>query len=250
MIFMTIWNFAANLAAPFFSVYMLTMLNYPMGTVTLLTVLSQGANLLSLRIWGRLADRFSNKSVLAVCAPLFIVCILGWTFTTWPELHTLTLPLVVALNILTGIATAGVTLANGNIALKLAPDGKATSYLAANCISASLAAGIAPILGGLFADLFAHQELSLVLHWHATGNALAIKTLDFHYWDFFFALAFIIGLFSLSRLGKVQETGHAGNEVILKALMTDVFRAVNRHGRHAGKTCNSLEGPADCLPPR
>ena len=48
-----------------------------------------------------------------------------------PEKHVLTFPLLVALHVLMGVAMAGITLATGNIGLKLAPSGEGTSYLAA-----------------------------------------------------------------------------------------------------------------------
>lgn len=54
-----------------------------------------------------------------------------------------------------GISIVGATLASGNIALKLAPKEQATSYLAANSIADSLAAGIARVFwgwGGKFAE--------------------------------------------------------------------------------------------------
>jgi MFS family permease len=121
---------------------MLKRLGMDMSFVIALTVLSQIMNLAFLRIWGRFSDLFSNKSLLAVCAPLFLACILAWTFTTMPEKHMGTIPLLVAIHIFMGISIAGVTLASGNIALKLAPKEQATPYLAANSIVNSLAAGI------------------------------------------------------------------------------------------------------------
>jgi len=156
--FMGSWNFAVNLAAPFFTVYMLKRLEMDLSLIIALTVLSQVMNIAFLQTWGRVADRFSHKSVLAVSGPLFIISILAWTFTTMPEKYVLTLPLLVIIHMVMGISTAGVTLASATIGLKLAPRGEATSYLAANSLVNSLAAGIAPVLGGLFADFFAKEQ--------------------------------------------------------------------------------------------
>jgi len=69
MIFLASWNFAANLAAPFFVVYMLKTIGYSMTTIIVLTTASQLSNLLALGLWGSLIDRFSNKAVLGVAAP-------------------------------------------------------------------------------------------------------------------------------------------------------------------------------------
>ncbi len=214
--FMASWHFAVNLATPFFTVYMLTLLDYPMAVVTMMAIICQVANMLSLRIWGALADRLGNKAVLKVCAPLYLFCILSWTFTTLPETHAMTFPLIVVIHLLLGIATAGVTLANGNIAMKLAPADDPTAYLAANSFAASLAAGTAPILGGLFADVFARQELSLVLQWNKPGADMVLKTLDFHSWDFFFALAFIFGMYAICKLKAVKEGEKVGKRTVIR----------------------------------
>jgi len=76
--FLGAWNFAVNLAAPFFTVFMLKRLSLDMTLIMALLVASQVANVSFLRLWGRLADRFSNKSVLLVSGPLFLLGILTW----------------------------------------------------------------------------------------------------------------------------------------------------------------------------
>ena len=217
-------NVAINLAAPFFTVYMLKRLGMDMSFVIALTVLSQIMNLVFLRIWGRLSDLFSNKSVLAVCGPLFLVCILAWTFTTMPQKHMGTIPLLVAIHVFMGISIAGVTLASGNIALKLAPKEQATPYLAANSIVNSLAAGIGPVLGGKFADFFATRELTLTLNWRSPVRELAFHTLSFQHWDFFFFLAFLIGLYSIHRLAKVREMGEVEEKIVIHELVSEIRR--------------------------
>ena len=123
--FLGSWNFAVNLAAPFFTVHMLKRMELSLALVVGLGTLSQMAAYLMVSQWGAIADRFSNKSVLSVCAPLFILCIFAWTFTMFPDRHVLTIPLLIAIHVATGVASAGVTLASGNITLKLAPRGDA-----------------------------------------------------------------------------------------------------------------------------
>ncbi|MHC4115399.1 MAG: MFS transporter [Planctomycetota bacterium] len=159
--FMCSWNFAVNLAGPFFMVYMLKRLGLSMSFIIGLSIISQVFNFLFLKIWGRFTDRFSNKSVLAISGPLFIFSIFAWTFTTMPEKYFLTIPLLIVIHIVMGLASAGVSLASGNISLKLAPKGQATAYLATNTIANSVAAGVAPILGGKFADFFCRSRTGM-----------------------------------------------------------------------------------------
>ena len=52
IVFLSSWNFAANLAAPFFAVYMLRTLGYSMTIVIVLTTASQLSNLAALGLWG------------------------------------------------------------------------------------------------------------------------------------------------------------------------------------------------------
>jgi MFS family permease len=165
IIFLGSWNFAVNLAAPFFTVYMLQRIGLDISLVVALSVLSQIMNIIFYRSWGRISDRFSNTSVLSVSGPLFMLAIFAWMFVTLPEIYTLTYPLLILIHILMGISLAGVSLASGNISLKLAPQGQATSYLAASTFTNSVAAGIAPILGGFFVDFFAERELIWTLIW-------------------------------------------------------------------------------------
>jgi len=240
--FLGSWTFAVNLAAPFFTVYMLKRLQLDMSFIIALMVLSQLANLAFLRIWGRFSDRFSNKSVLGVSGPLFMLCILAWTFTTMPEKYILTIPLLVAIHIFTGISTAGVSLASGNIRLKLAPKGRATSYLAASSLVNSLAAGIAPILGGNFADFFAKRELSWTLKWTSPARELIIPTLNFQQWDFFFFLAFLIGLYSIHRLALVKEVGEIKEKIVISELMSEVRKGV-RNFSTAGDLRSLIQFP-------
>jgi MFS family permease len=232
--FMCSWNFAVNLAGPFFMVYMLKRLGLSMSFIIGMSILSQVFNFLFLKIWGRFTDRFSNKSVLAISGPLFIFSILAWTFTTMPEKYVLTIPLLIIIHIVTGLSSAGVSLASGNISLKLAPKGQATAYLATNTIANSIAAGIAPVLGGKFADFFAGRELAWTLKYTSPGGEFTLPTLNLQQWDFFFAFAFLIGLYALHRLAMVREKGEVEEKIVAQELFSEVRTQV--------RTLSSVEG--------
>jgi MFS family permease len=232
--FMCSWNFAVNLAGPFFMVYMLKRLGLSMSFIIGFSIVSQVLNFAFLRIWGKFTDSFSNKSVLAICGPLFILSILAWTFTTMPEKYFLTIPLLIIIHAVMGLSSAGVSLASGNISLKLAPEGQATAYLATNTIVNSVAAGIAPILGGKFADFFSGRQLAWTLKYTSPTGEFSLPTLDLQQWDFFFALAFIIGLYSLHRLAMVKEAGEVEEKVVVSELFSEVRGQV--------RTLSSVEG--------
>jgi len=224
IIFFGSWNFAVNLAAPFFTVYLLERLEMEMSYVIGLSIISQITSLLFFRIWGKFSDRYSNKSILLVSGPLFMLCILGWTFTTMPERYVLTMPLLIIIHLFMGISTSGMALASGNIGLKLAPKGHATTYLATNTLVNSFTAGLAPILGGKLVDLFEGTELSMTLRWINLGNETLIPTFNIRQWDFFFVIAFLLGTYSIHRLSLVKEEGEVSEKIILSELVAEVIR--------------------------
>jgi MFS family permease len=226
IIFMVAWNFATNLAAPFIPVYIVQQLGYDLGFVVLLSVLSQLTNVLTLHWWGLIADRFSIKSVLAVTAPIFLACIFALPYTHTPERHALTMPMLIVLHLLMGGAAAGVGLGTGTIGIKLARDEDATAYLAALGLFAAMAAGIAPIVGGALSQWFADKELSFLIHWHTAAGTSDVVALRLRHWDFFFALAFVLGLYAIIRLDKIKEAGEVDQREVAREFMLQAQRSI------------------------
>ncbi|MFC2021324.1 MFS transporter [Chloroflexota bacterium] len=220
MQFLFYWGFASNLAIPFFAIHMLQRLGLPVLWVIALSVLSQMFNILFLRVWGPLADRFGNKSVLSVGISLYLLVILGWIFTTLPERYFLTMPLLVLLHIMAGIASAAVTFTVGTIGLKLAPQGEATSYLTGASLATNLGAGLGPLAGGLLADFFNVRQLNLIFTWSDPFGTFQVPALSIIGRDFLFGIAFILGLFTLAVLAAIKEEGEESREVILQSLMS------------------------------
>ena len=216
--FLFLWGLALNLAIPFFAIYMLTVLDLSLAAVIGFTTLSQATNILFLRVWGRFVDRFGSKVILSLSASLYLLVILGWTFTTMPDRYFLTLPLLAVLHLLAGIASAGVTLTTGTIGMKLAPVGQATPYLAAAAIATNIGTGIGPLLGGLFADYFSVRSFTLNFEWTDPSRTLDLSALHLTGFDFLFGLAFVIGLFTINSLTSLREEGEVSKEVVLEAL--------------------------------
>ncbi len=200
IVFLTSWSFAINLALPFFTVYMLRTLGLEMTSVVLLTVVAQVTSVLFFEVWGKLSDQYSNKSVLRVSGPIYLVAIAAWTLTTLPIAKFALLPILAIIHILLGMAQAGVNLTTGNIGIKLAPKGDATCYLASSSFFSNMAAGLAPVLGGI---------LAFILPWEA-----------------FFIGAFCVGMVSIRWLATVKEDGDVGDKVIVKELVEEMKHEV------------------------
>jgi len=237
VIFLGWWSFAVNLAAPFFAVYMLQRLGLSMTWVLGLSVASQLLNVLFFPVWGAIAERLSNKSVLLFCGALFIFSFLLWPLSTLPERYVLTIPILLAFHILAGVSTAGVNLCAGNLVLKIAPYGKAGTFLAVNGLVCGLAATVAPIMAGLMADLFAEEELMLTLALHSgegLHNPIDVPTLSISGLDFLFIIAFVLGTYAMHRLLSVKEQGEVESQAVRDALFGEMRRVARQVSTVAG----------------
>jgi MFS family permease len=239
IVFMTAWNFASNLAAPFITVYVLQQLGYGLGTVTTLWISSQIANALTMYLWGRVSDRLSNKAILAVALPAYLGCVIGLPFTAIPHAHALTLPLLYFIHVVMGAASGGIALATGNLGLKLAPQGRGTSYLAAVGLAAAAAGGLAAISGGALADWFVARELSVFVHWSAPRGAHDLTVLNFRHWEFLFALSFLCGWYVLHALSRIDEGEEHSERAVIQELVTEASRSLAQ--------LSSIDGLKDVL---
>lgn len=226
MMFSATWSFAVTLAGPFFTVYLLEVLGYELSIVTGLAVLSQITSMLFYQWWGRLSDRFSNKTVLSVTTPIYVVGILLWIFTTVPEIHLFTLPLLLLIHVILGLSAAAVNLSHGNLALKLAPRGESTSYLVGWSIVNSIAAVMAPLAGGIIADSLYDSHLTFNLAWQGLGLSFDLGLVDIRGLDFVFLISFLVGLYAIHRLAMIREAGEADQKTILDAMVAQAGRGL------------------------
>lgn len=234
MRFFASWQFAVNLAAPFFTVFMMRQLGFSAGFVLLMSIVSQIANIMVVRVWGQLSDRFTNKTVLTFAAPAFIACIALMALAGEVGPPGWTMSYLVVLHVLMGMTSAGVALASTAVGLKLAPKGSATAYIATNALVTSLAAGIAPLLGGLFATFFERRELRLYMDWRAPSGAMELVTISIGWWQFYFLISAVFGLYSLHRLSTVREDGEVPRREMLQHVLNVARRGVRNASPVAG----------------
>ena len=217
--FLVIWNFALNMAVPFFAVYMLTRLGFSLPSVIGFTILSQVTNVLFVRVWGAMADRTGSKTVLSLSASLYLLVIIGWVFTTNPDRYFLSVPLLVLLHLFAGVAAAGVLLTVQTLALKTAPAGKATPYLGIAGMATGLGAGAGPVVGGALADFFSVRAFRVDLSWSSPNGVFELPAITLAGYDFLFAIAFIMGLLALNLLAALREEGEIGRDTALNEMM-------------------------------
>lgn len=234
MRFLASWQFAVNLATPFFTVFFVQQLGLGMAYVMGFTVVSQAANILVLQTWGRLSDRFSNKTVLNVAAPGFLLCIAAMAWASGIQNRSDLVAYLAILHFGMGVASAGVNLACGNMALKLAPRGTATAYVAANALITSAAGGAAPVLGGMFADFFARRALTFQVLWKNPHGVREFTPVQITHWDFYFVMAAALGLYAMHRLVFVQEAGVRHRQEMVQEVLSGARRSIRNLSPVAG----------------
>lgn len=215
------WVFSFNLAAPFFTVFLLTSLGLPLSYVIGLNIISQLASIVTIRTWGAFADKYSNKNIIAIGGPMFILCLIAWCFVgIYP--YYVNLVLLFFIYVFTGISTAGINLSIMNIGLKLAPAGDAIVYLSARTMITAVFSSLAPILGGKLADFFADRSLVIDAEWTGPASGKVVHLLSLHEWNFLFLIGAVLGLISLEFLVRVNEVGEVDKELVRKILRKSI----------------------------
>lgn len=228
--FLFVWSLVSNVAIPFFTIYMLQRIGLPLSLVVAFSLVSQIFNILFIRVWGRLADKYGSKVVLAASASLYLLVINSWALAILPGPYLLKVPFLVMLHVFAGVASAGVTLTITTISLKLAPQGEGTSYLAVSSLATNVGAGLGPLLGGVLADYLSARSLSFTLAWADPSGAVQFPTITLTGFEFLFSLAFMGGMFSLTILRGVREEGEVTESVLLQEMMsrsTGIARAAS-----------------------
>lgn len=220
--FNSAWAFSLNIATPFFTVFMMKTMGLPISYIIILSIISQLSSIFTIRTWGTLADRYSNKSIIALTAPIYIVCIIAWCFVgIYSHLYA-NLILLAGIHIFTGIATAGINLSLTNIGLKLAPREDAIVYLSVKNIITSFFSSIGPLAGGILADYFTKRSLLVTVQWSGPAYHKAGKLLSLHEWNFLFLIGALLALLSLELLVRVREVGEVEKDVVKRIMRTSI----------------------------
>jgi MFS family permease len=240
------WQFAVNIAGPFFTVYFVRELGLPMSFVLVLTLVSQLSNAAVVRAWGKLSDRFANKSVLAAVTPLNLLAVAGVAFAGEFDGTAARMAYLTLLHMVMGACGAGIGLATNNIVIKLSPGQAATSYMATNALVVAVAAGTAPIVGGWLTDFFARRQLALSLDWTGPGGTAELFGFALGHFEFFFLISAAIGLYALHRLTVVDEPGAVEGREVVEHIVASARQTLRNASSVAGVR-QALAFPADAL---
>ncbi len=222
LIFNSFWVFSLSIATPFFTVFLLRHMNYSISYIITLTIISQLCSIATIRSWGIFADRYSNKTILSICAPIYIICIGAWSFVgIYTEFYS-NFALLIIIYALMGVATAGINLSLTNIGLKLAPRKEAIAYLSVKNTITAVFSFVGPLIGGLLADYFTNRHLNIRIEWTGPGMDKVFRLLSLNQWNFLFIIGAVLALISLEFLVRVKEVGEVEKNLVVKIMRSSI----------------------------
>ncbi len=180
-IYTTSFNFAVELAAPFYTVYMLKDLGFSYEVFSIIVILGAVARLASFKYWGRLNDKFGSKRILIVTGVFSCFIPFGWIFST-------TVWQVVLVKIYDGFIFSGFDQVVFNYLLDVTPAGKRPQYIANYNFFAGLG-----IVFGTMAGAFLVQSLEGTTFFWIAGLQIL------------FLMSFILRAASCTFLVKIKD---------------------------------------------
>ncbi len=167
-----IWNFGVNLASSLFVVYFVEDLGGAPGYWAVFSGVNLATQVLIHRYWGRLADKFGQKSVMLVSGVGAVFIPLSWLLAgnTW-------FPFLIY--IVNGLAWGGYNLAAFNFLLEITPDHNRTIYVGAYNTLMGVAMAVGPLVGGFGAEIVGLRPVFLASSiFRALGLYVFYKAVD------------------------------------------------------------------------
>ena len=144
LLFSFAWSFSVHFASPFLTLYSLRELNFSYSFVTVLGTFSALADLVGMRIWGRLSDKIKNKAVIQFAGWFAVFIPFWWIFVRPGSLLT---PII--LYITAGCFWAGINLCTNNLLLRIPSQEFKNTFFSIYYITAGIGSAVGPILAGL-----------------------------------------------------------------------------------------------------
>lgn len=153
-------NFSVNIASPFFAIYMLQDLNFKYLTYTLIVTTATTSMLLTMRLWGRHADRVGNLKLIQTTSFLIPALPILWLFS-----HNVYY--LIGIQIIGGFVWAGFNLAAMNFIYDAVIPEKRTRCIAYFNVINGAAICLGALSGGFLSriipQLFSYRLMSLFL---------------------------------------------------------------------------------------
>jgi MFS family permease len=185
-------------------------------------IISQICSILTVRMWGRFADNYSNKTIIALAAPLYVLTLGAWVYVGIYTHAYMNLLLLLVIHAVMGISNAGINLSLTNISLKLSPSEESVVYLSTKNIITALFSFIAPLIGGYLADYFGTRSISINAAYKGPHWQKVVHLLELHELNFLFLIAAVLSLIAIELLVQVKETGEVEKDVVKKMIRSNI----------------------------
>ncbi len=149
-----LWNFALNIAGPFFNVYMAQDLRFTAAMIGITSVATSVSRLFTQPKFGELSDRWGPARVQMIFMFLIPILPFMWMFIT--ELWQ-----VVATNLLGGILWGAFELASFNFLLMLTPEAQRARYSAIYQVVVAVALAGGAAFGGFITERWGYTAIFL-----------------------------------------------------------------------------------------
>lgn len=154
-----VWNLTVQLSLPFFSVYMVTGLKLSYTFIMAMGIFLSFVQAFSAKIWGKLSEKvgweFTTVTSIAMIGTVHVI----WIFVNKNTCYVL-IPFI---QILAGMAWAGVNLSFFNIQFKYAPQEGRTIFVGFNAAFAGVAGFLSALIGASLVGLLNGVKINIGL---------------------------------------------------------------------------------------
>ena len=187
VVFSCAWSGCAMFAAAFMQLYVLKILALTVWQTTLMWCASGIGIALVSSQWGKLADEFGHRPVLAICMGLKSIVVMVFFLVTRRSALWL-LPITLFVD---SFWNAGILVASNGYMLKIAPQRNRSMFIAAITGLAGICGGLGAMTGGAFLDAFSEFSLAafgrswtnyhllfllnILMRWGCIALALGVK---------------------------------------------------------------------------
>ncbi len=151
-IYSIFWNFALNLAVPFFNIYLVQETTGDEASVGYLSAIGSVIGLVSQQYWGRVNDRLGARRTLLVTGAVIPFITFGWLFVHSPW-H------VIPINLMSGIVWPGFNLASFTLVLEATPEERRPRYVALLNTLMGIGSAVGATVGGWMIELYGYHSI-------------------------------------------------------------------------------------------
>ena len=215
VIYMTLINLSAMIASPFFSVYMLEVLDFSYIWFTLISLSQAVSMLIFMLVWGKFADRYGNKELLSIGSLLIPILPLLWIFSQ--NRYYLLIPMFIG-----GIGWAAFNLASSNFVYDSVERDKREIYLAYMNIFAGIGIFLGAAIGGLMIKYLPIKFMNIFLFVFLVSAVLR-------------ALTALVMIPLIKEVRKVEKFSFAKRVIpLLHLRMIGNHTTLSHHTYHSG----------------